>query len=197
MFKMNSYIPKLYMKLNHVHYGKGLRMKGWPFVFQFPGSSVTLGEFVKINSEFFSNLLGLYQRTIIIARAGGQITIGNHVGISGCTIYSRAHIAIGDHTIIGANCKIIDNDMHSLDVEERNNDIFDHLVCKDVTIGESVFVGCNSIILKGTSIGDRCVIGAGSVVSGSFPPDSVIAGNPARVIRRLDNQGKAGDAGTK
>lgn len=185
MLKLNSYFPKVYMKLNHVQFGKGLRMKGWPFVFQFPGSSVVMGENVRINSEFFSNLLGLYQRTIIIARGGGQITIGNHVGISGSTIYSRGHITIGAHTIIGANCKIIDNDMHSLDVEERNHDIFDNLVCKDVTIGDSVFVGCNCIILKGTQIGDRCVIGAGSVVSGAFPPDSVIAGNPARVIRSL------------
>jgi acetyltransferase-like isoleucine patch superfamily enzyme len=188
MLKMKSHFPKLYMKLNGVKYKKGLCMRGWPFIFRFPGSSVSIGENVRINSEFFSNLLGLYQRTIIIARSGGQITIGDNVGISGSTIYARGHITIGDHTVIGANCKILDNDFHSLDPEERDNDIFDNLVTKDVVLGKSVFVGCNCILLKGTEIGDRSVIGAGSVLSGKFPPDSVIAGNPARVIRTIDHE---------
>lgn len=185
MFKFKSHLPKLLLKVNKVTYGKGLRLTGWPFIFRFSGSKITIGEDCKINSSFFSNLLGLYQRTILIARDGGQIRIGDHVGISGTTIYSRARVTIGNHSLIGANCKIMDNDMHSLDVEERNNDIFSNLVCKNVTIGDNVFVGCNSIILKGTEIGDNCVVGAGSVVSGKFPANVVIAGNPAKVIREV------------
>ena len=107
------------------------------------------------------------------------------MGISGSTIYARERIEIGDYCVIGANCKIFDNDFHSLDPEERRRDIYDNLVTRPVVIGKNVFVGCNSIILKGTRIGDNCVVGAGSVVSGVFEAGSVIAGNPARVIRKI------------
>jgi acetyltransferase-like isoleucine patch superfamily enzyme len=192
--RMSSNLPKLWLKINKVTYGKKLHLGGWPVIFRFPSAQITIGDRCTINSNFLSNLLGLYQRTIIVARGEGQIRIGNHVGISGSTIYARQQIEIGDDTVIGANCKIMDNDFHPLDAEDRRNDRYDLLTCKPVIIGNDVFVGCNCIILKGTSLGDRCVVGAGSVVHGTFPPDSVIAGNPARVIRdekavRNGNQG--------
>ena len=58
---------------------------------------------------------------------------------------------------------------------------------KEIVIGKNCFLGCNSIILKGTVLGEGCVVGAGAVVSGKFEPNSVIVGNPARVIRKLEN----------
>ena len=57
-----------------------------------------------------------------------------------------------------------------------------------VIIGHDVFVGMNTIILKGVEIGDRCIIGAGSVVTKSIPSDYVAAGNPAKVIRKINQQ---------
>jgi len=184
MSKVNSYLPRLGLKLNQVKYGKGLKLGGWPFIFRFPKAHILIGKDCSINSNFISNLIGLYQRTILVARGTGKIKIGDHVGISGSTVYARKYIEIGDCTVIGANCKIFDNDFHSLNPEERKNDVYDNLVLKPVKIGKNVFVGCNCIILKGTVIGDDCVVGAGSVVSGKFPPNSVIAGNPARVIKQ-------------
>ena len=184
MARFSSQLPKLWLKLNKIKYGKNLKLGGWPFLFRFPQASLTIGESCSINSNFLSNLIGLYQRTIIIARGEGKIEIGNHVGISGTTIYARDRITIGDDTIVGANCKIFDNDFHSLDAEERRQDIYDNLVTKPVKIGKNVFIGCNSIILKGTVLGDNCIVGAGSVVHGIFDADCVIAGNPARVIKK-------------
>ena len=60
MFKFNSHLPKLFLKADKVKYGKGLRLIGWPFIFRFPKASVYIGDDVTINSNFFSNLLGLY-----------------------------------------------------------------------------------------------------------------------------------------
>ena len=92
---------------------------------------------------------------------------------------------MGDRVQVGANCKIMDNDQHSLDPVERRKDIRDNVGMKPVRIGDDCFIGTGSILLKGTVLGKNCVVGAGSVVHGEFPENSVIAGNPARIIKQL------------
>ena len=185
MFKFNTYLPRPLIALNGVKLGKHTKLIGWPFIFRFPKASVEIGENCIIRSNFWSNLLGLYQRTIIIAKREGRIRIGNDVGISGSTVYAWNSIEIGDHTRIGANCKIMDTDMHALDLEDRNADNFDAVKTAPIRIGESCFIGCNSLILKGVTIGEGAVIGAGSVVTRDVPAFAVAAGNPARVIKSL------------
>ena len=132
-------------------------------------------------------MLGLWQRTIIIARYGGKIEIGNNFGISGTTIYSTSSITIGNNVTIGDNCKIIDNDFHPLDPVHRRlgkNEQFTRR--KEIRIGDDCFIGMNSIILKGTILGNNVIVGAGSIVSGRFPDNCILAGNPARIIRYTD-----------
>lgn len=191
---MNSNWFKLLMKMTKVEYGKHLLLKGMPIIFNKKGAVIKIGNDVTVNSGFLSNLVGLYSRTIIITRASGaEIEIGNHVGISGATIYARKRISIGDDTLIGGNVKIFDNDFHPIDPQlrlqqmyaENPGELTDIISTKEVTIGKNCFIGCNSIILKGTILGDNCVVGAGAVVSGRFENNCIIAGNPARVIRKL------------
>lgn len=190
---MNSNWFKLVMKLTKVEYGKNLLLKGVPIIFNKSGARLSIGDNVTIKSSFLSNLVGLYSRTIIVTRApGAEITIGNGVGISGATIYARKKIVIGDNTAIGGNCKILDNDFHPIDMEDRikllqdsNGGDSELIPAKEIHIGKNCFIGCNSIILKGTILGDGCVVGAGAVVSGKFEDNCVIAGNPAKVIRKL------------
>lgn len=191
---MNSNFFKPALKATKVQYGKNLLLKGIPVIFNKKGAELTIGDNVVIKSSFLSNLVGLYQRTIIVTRKpGAYIHIGNNVGISGATIYARKGITIGDNTAIGGNVKILDNDFHPLDWETRNQYLNDPhggdadvIPAKEITIGKNCFIGCNAIILKGTVLGDGCVVGAGAVVSGEYPPRSIIAGNPAKVIRTLD-----------
>lgn len=191
---MNSNWFKLIMMGNKVQFGKKLLIKGVPVIFNKKGAKLKIGENCTIKSSFLSNLVGLYSRTIIVTRApGAEIIIGDNVGISGATIYARKQITIGDNTCIGGNCKILDNDFHPIEVEERNKLLHDAnggdsalIPARAISIGKNCFIGCNSIILKGTELGDGCVVGAGAVVSGKFPAGSVIAGNPARVIRKLE-----------
>lgn len=183
---MNSNWFKIVMKMTKVRYGKNLLLKGMPIIFNQKGATLTIGNNCMIFSSFLSNLVGLYQKTIIVTRLpGAEIHIGNNVGMSGATIYARKSITIGDHTQIGGNTKIIDNDFHPIGAEDRLKDDKDKIAAKPIVIGKNCFIGCNSIILKGTVLGDNCVVGAGAVVSGKFGDNCVIAGNPAKVIREL------------
>lgn len=190
---MNSNWFKIIMKATKVEFGKNLLLKGIPIIFNKGGARLKIGSNVTIKSSFLSNLVGLYSRTIIVTRAPGAIIgIEDNVGISGATIYARKGIYIGENTCIGGNVKILDNDFHPIDTEERRRLLQDvHggdsevVPSKEIHIGKNCFIGCNSIILKGTILGDGCVVGAGAVVSGKFKENCVIAGNPAKVIRRL------------
>ena len=92
---MNSNWFKLIMKVTNIKYGKGLLLKGVPVIFNKKGAMLKLGENVTIKSSFLSNLIGLYSKTIIVTRTPeAKIIIGNHVGISGATIYARKGIYI-------------------------------------------------------------------------------------------------------
>ena len=184
---MNSNWFKLLMKATKVKYGKNVVLKGTPVIFNKGGATLEIGDDCVIKSSFLSNLIGLYQRTIIVTRTPeAKIKIGNNVGISGATIYARKSIEIGDNTMIGGNAKILDNDFHPIEIEARLNDDKDKIGTRPVKIGKNCFIGCNALILKGTELGDGCVVGAGAVASGKFEENSVIAGNPARVIKKLE-----------
>lgn len=90
-------------------------------------------------------------------------------------------VRIGSHTMFGPAVQIY-TATHPLDAATRRL----HESGRPVTIGEDVWVGGGAIILPGVTIGSRTVIGAGSVVTRDIPDDVVAAGNPCRVIRRLD-----------
>lgn len=166
------------LKYRHV------KFKGRCVLFAFRGSSIEIGDNTTVLSRFESNLAGLYQRCIIVARYGGRIEIGQNCGISGSTIYSYDKISIGDYTRIGANCKIIDNDFHPIELQYRHDGQNEHYTRRaPITIGKDCFIGMNSIILKGTKLGNNVIVGAGSVVHGCFPDNCIIAGNPARIVK--------------
>jgi acetyltransferase-like isoleucine patch superfamily enzyme len=185
---MTSNWFKLILKLTKVQYGKNLKLKGIPVIYNTTGAKLQIGDNVTVNSSFLSNLVGLYQRTIIVTRTPqAELIIGDNVGISGATIYARERIKIGDNTLVGGNAKIFDNDFHPLEIEARNKDIKEKIGTRQVVIGKNCFIGGNSIILKGTVLGDGCIVGAGAVVSGKFEDNCIIAGNPARVIKNIRN----------
>lgn len=185
MFKIPNVFPKLVYRAMGVKIGKNVRVLGWPVIFQFSKAKIEIGDNCALNSSFLSNLIGLYQRTIIIARRGASIKIGNSVGISGTTIYAHNSIEIGDNTLIGANCKILDTDFHPTNTIDRLNGDHSNIPNRPIKIGKNVFIGCNAIILKGAEIGDNCIVGAGSVLSGKFEANMVIAGNPAKTIKQV------------
>lgn len=172
--------------LAKIRYRHTVTFNGYTVCFAFADSTIEFKQGDKrtiINSDFVSNMVGLYQRSVIVARYGGRISIGSGCGISGSTIYAMKEITIGDNVLIGGNCKIIDNDFHPLPASQRMDQQVEDIKKRPITIGDGSFIGANSIILKGTILGKNCVVGAGSVVSGTFPDNVIIAGNPARIIK--------------
>ena len=181
------FLYNLAYKLTGVSFGKGVKLQGLPVIAKSKTAKVIIGNNVNVKSSFLSNLIGLYQRCIIVARTGGAVVeIGENSGLSGVTIYARECVKIGKDCRIGANTKIFDNDFHPVDPTLRLEASNKNMKVKPVSIGNNVFIGCNSIILKGTVIGDNTTIGAGSVVSGDIPANCVAAGNPAKVIRYFE-----------
>jgi acetyltransferase-like isoleucine patch superfamily enzyme len=179
---------KLTLRWLGCHFGRGLRADGRVVVRVRHAGAVTLGDNVMLRSRFMSNLAGLTGPTILHCIRDGRISIGNNSGCSGNVLSSRSSITIGANVNLGINVRIYDHDFHALDFATRRDSARDAKECRTapVVIGNDAFIGANAIILKGVTIGDRSVVGAGSVVTlREVPPDSLVAGNPARIIRSL------------
>lgn len=113
---------------------------------------------------------------------GCNIHIGdNFFANFNLTILDEARVVIGSHAFIGPNVSIY-TACHPLDADTRNTSVE---WAEPVTIGDNVWIGGGVTILPGVTIGDNCVIGAGAVVTHDIPADSVAAGNPAKVIRKI------------
>lgn len=178
------HLYNLIYKVMGVRLGKNVRLQGLPVIINKGNIEIEDGTIIK--SSFLSNLIGLYQRSVIVARTKeAQIKIGKNVGMSGVTIYARKSITIGDHCRIGGNTKILDNDFHPIDPQMRLESSNTNMGIRPICIGENVFIGCNCLILKGAEIGDNATIGAGSVVTGKIPANCIAAGNPAKMIKRI------------
>lgn len=127
---------------------------------------------------------------------GGRIEVGPEVYIGDGVIVSAAiEVVIGAYTLMAHGVQIFDNNTHPIDAAERVKHlrmIVGEMPQTPVSIGKAAihigqrcWIGMNSLILKGVTIGDNTIIGAGSVVVNDVPEGVVAAGNPARVIRTL------------
>jgi acetyltransferase-like isoleucine patch superfamily enzyme len=180
---------RLQLRLSGCQFGKGLRADGLPVIRMSRRGAVTFGDHCQINSRLKSNLVGKTNPTFLDCRGGGKIAFGNNSGCSFAVISSRSDIQIGNHVKIGGNVRIFDHDYHSLDYLDRRDGNKDLPRTKPVRIGNDVFIGTNAMILKGVTIGDRAIVGAGSVVVKDVPADEIWAGNPARFIKKQTGKG--------
>lgn len=147
-----------------------------------------IGDYFSCNNKLTSNSVGIFQPCFFnISASDSKIIIGNHVGISGSTINATTSITIGDNTIIVSGCLITDRDSYPTFAAERNQpDWPKYTKSKPIVIGKNVFIGARSIVKKGVTIGDGAVVGAGSVVTKGVPANAIVAGNPARVVKTIN-----------
>jgi acetyltransferase-like isoleucine patch superfamily enzyme len=138
---------------------------------------------VIFTSSLRFNMVGLFKRCSVYVADGAELTIGAGCGFSAVSIHCVNRIAIGEHVTCGGNVAIWDNDFHPLDPAARRDGDVSEIASAPICIEDDVFVGANSIVLKGVTIGRAAIVGAGSVVTRNVPPGEVWAGNPASCIR--------------
>ena len=142
-------------------------------------------------------------------RPDGVVRIGDRCFVGASHLVCHSRIELGNDVILSWGITIVDHDSHSLDWAHRKKDVVDwarghkdwHGVrTGPVRIGDRVWIGFGATVLRGVTIGEGSVIGAQAVVTKDVEPYVVVAGNPARVVRRLDREAGAAapiDGGTR
>jgi acetyltransferase-like isoleucine patch superfamily enzyme len=113
---------------------------------------------------------------------GLDITVGRNVFINqNCTFYDLGGLDIADDVMIGPNVSLITSG-HPIEPSRRR----DFVTAKPIVIGRNVWIAAGATVIGGVTVGENAVVGAGSVVTRDVPPNTLVGGNPARVIRAID-----------
>ena len=168
-----------------VAWGRGWRIYGAPVVQKHRRSSMSFGPNLGLRSSMRSNPLGPHRPVMLCTwQKGAVLEVGANFAMTGGTLCAGKRISIGDYVTIGANTTIVDTDFHPLDASVRRVRPNEGTTAP-VVIEDDVFIGMNCLVLKGVTIGHGSIVGAGSVVTRDVPPYTVVAGNPAQVVRSL------------
>ena len=144
---------------------------------------------MQARTELLHKLLGEVKGNLLIEQPfvcdyGYNISVGkNFYSNHNLVILDCAKVSFGDNVFIAPNCGFYTAG-HPLEASERNKGL---KYARPITVGDNVWFGANVSVLPGVTIGDNCVIGAGSVVNKDIPANSLAVGNPCKVIRTIDN----------
>jgi acetyltransferase-like isoleucine patch superfamily enzyme len=148
----------------------------------------------------------LYDSATLYINPAGRVRFGAFAMMAGGALFCDAAIEIGAYCLVAWNVLIMDSTIVSMDVEERRAQLeaaaFHRSrwlgparLSRPVRIGRNVWISFSACILPGVTIGDHSIVGARAVVRDDVPPYSVVAGNPARVVRSLDPNSPAEEFG--
>jgi acetyltransferase-like isoleucine patch superfamily enzyme len=145
----------------------------------------------------------LLSTRIVFEGRSGEVTIGKRAYIGDCSIICRSRVILGDDVTIAWGVTLYDHNSHSLDWRQRAK-VVDHfyncegsanpyseldwagVAVSPIVIEDKVWIGFNSVILKGVRVGEGAIVGAGSVVTRDVEPFTIVGGNPATVIGRFE-----------
>lgn len=173
------------LKINKVAY-KNYLINGRIEIRNF--GKIVVGSNFIANSGKMHNPIGGDTCLRLITLKNGLLEIGENVGISNSTIVCWENVKIDDYVFIGGSCKIWDTDFHSIDPEERRLLGDRKTNTSPIHIKKYAFIGGNTIILKGVTIGERSIVAAGSVVTKDIPDNEIWGGNPAKFIKKVSNE---------
>lgn len=124
-----------------------------------------------------------FYNTEICIYPGAELKLGYGYINAGTQIRCMERMVIGNQCAIGRNVMIMDYDAHTIEYENGG----ENMITSPVVIGNHVWIGAGATILKGVTIGDNAIVGAGSVVTKNVRPNTVVGGNPAKIIRENIN----------
>jgi acetyltransferase-like isoleucine patch superfamily enzyme len=181
--------------VNGVSVGKGIQVYNKFYLRKHPNATLRIGEnFTFTSGEAFNPLCRNVLGCMYLPFPSSVIEIGNDTGISSACLWAHKCITIGNRVKIGGDSIIMDTDAHNLDYQVRASVEMIGKFSRDsvtavsapIIIEDDVLIGTRCIILKGVTIGARSIIGSGSVVTKSIPADCIAAGNPCKVIRKIN-----------
>jgi acetyltransferase-like isoleucine patch superfamily enzyme len=159
-------------------------ISGRPLIDIRDGCRLFIGENVTLNSSNKGYHLNMHSPVKLFADwPGAEIRIGDNSRLNGVCVHAGRSISIGRNCLIAANCHIIDGSGHDLSFPDVENRVNTSGAFKPVVIEDDVWIGANTMVLPGVTIGRGSVISANSVVNRSVPALVVAGGNPAVVIK--------------
>lgn len=166
--------------------GSGVIIRGKPMIDLVPGAKVIIGKNVTLDSKNKGYFLNMHSPVKILADSENAfVEIGENSRLNGVCLHAKSSIKIGSGCLIAANTQIVDSNGHDLCFEDVTQRIHSIDTPKPIDIGDDVWVGANAIILPGTKIGNGSVIAAGSIVTQNVPEMALVAGNPARIVKKI------------
>jgi acetyltransferase-like isoleucine patch superfamily enzyme len=160
---------------------------GFPIISIKKGADIQIGKNLTMISNSFFSEIGVDHPVIIrLLNKNSKLRIDNNVGISGGSICVGKEVVIENEVMLGANVLIADTDFHSVEPYNRRYRK-DGVMSEKIVIKKNVFIGINTLILKGVTVGENSVVGAGSIVTNNIPPNVIAAGNPCKVIREINH----------
>ena len=138
----------------------------------------------------------IFHGSIAADREGAQVEIGTNTFFGGSRIVTASHVIIGNDVLVSWGCTIVDHGSHSTLWEERKDDVknyysnikhWDHVKIAPVRICDRAWIGFNSIIMPGVTIGEGAVVGCGSIVTKDVEPYTIVGGSPAKLIRGVSH----------
>jgi acetyltransferase-like isoleucine patch superfamily enzyme len=156
-------------RYRRLHLGDGVQIRGRLRLRR--GVTVTIGDRTRLNKR--------------VRFAGpGEVRIGADCLLNGTWMGCWQSIQVGDRCLL-SDCELVDNDFHNLDPAHRHEPP-GPATRAPIVVGDNVWIGTGSLVLKGVRVGRDSVVGAGTVVRSDIPPRVVVIGNPQQIVKRFD-----------
>ena len=173
--QFSGFITSIIFFIRGIKKDTGCRFFGIPHFRRFQFSEISMGKNCTLRSDQTSNLIGVNRKCIFSTHSSeAKIIIGDNCGFSGVTIGAASEIRIGNNVLCGANVVITDFDWHN-DISNTHPE--------PVIIHDNAWIGLNTVILKGVTIGENSIIGANSLVLKDVPENVVAGGNQCKVLK--------------
>lgn len=175
---------KCYSFTGRVKSAKNVRIIGVPLFNIEADSQLLIGAGVTLNSfngDYHANMNSSIK--IFIENRGSSIEIGESTRIHGSCIHASKKITIGRRCLIAANCNIMDSNGHRTLLDKPSERYSSVDEPREIVIEDDVWIGMNSIVLPGVTIGAGAIVAANSVVHKNVPPKVIVRGNPAQIVK--------------